>query len=114
MNRLSLTILIAVFAAAMPGEAAAQGRPSVPTPAPQPVPQRDRDEQPQIPKGFAPPAGMCRIWLEGVPASRQPAPTDCITALRNKPANGRVIFGDPLPSRKKGKSGNSFGISFED
>src|SRR5688572_17189103 len=104
MNKLSLAILIAVIAAATPGEAAAQGRPT--------VPQRDRGEQPQIPNRYAPPAGMCRIWLEDVPPSRQPAPTDCITALRNKPANGRVIFGDPLPSKKKGKSGNPFGISF--
>ena len=110
MNKLSLAIVFAAIAAATPGEAAAQGRPSVP----KPVPQRDRDEQPQVPRGFAPPAGMCRIWLEDVPPSRQPAPTDCITALRNKPANGRVIFGDPLPTRKKGNSGNPFGISFED
>ncbi|HUR92824.1 MAG TPA: hypothetical protein VMY38_09155 [Gemmatimonadaceae bacterium] len=109
MNKLYLATLIALMAATTPGEAAAQGRPSVP-----PAPQRDRDEEPQVPSRYLPPAGMCRIWLEDVPASRQPAPTDCITALRNKPANGRVIFGDPLPSRKKGKSGNPFGISFED
>ena len=107
MNKLFLTTLIALIAAASPGEAAAQGRPS--------VPQREREEQPRIPSRYMPPAGMCRIWLEDVPASRQPAPTDCISALRNKPANGRVIFGDPLPSRKKGKSGNPFGIgSFEE
>ena len=106
MNKLYLATLIAIIAAASPGEAAAQGR--------SPQPQRDREEQPQVPSRYLPPAGMCRIWLEDVPASRQPAPTDCITALRNKPANGRVIFGDPLPSRKKGKGGNPFGISFED
>jgi hypothetical protein len=39
---------------------------------------------------------MCRIWLNGVPASRQPAPTDCATALRRRPPNARVIFGDEL------------------
>ncbi len=107
MNKLILGILIGVIAAATPGEAQAQGKSR--------SPQRDRDEQPQLPSRYTPPAGMCRIWLEGVPASRQPAPTDCITALRNKPANGRVIFGDPLPSsRKKGRSGNPFGTgSFE-
>jgi hypothetical protein len=60
---------------------------------------------------FKPPPGMCRIWIEGVPAARQPAPTDCGTALRDRPANGRVIFGDALPSssrpaqKGKGKSG---------
>lgn len=111
MNKLCLAIVFAGIAAAMPGEAAAQGKPQVP----QPVPQRDRDEQPRIPSRYVPPAGMCRIWLEDVPASRQPAPTDCVSALRNKPANARVIFGDPLPSKKKGNSGNPFGIgSFEE
>jgi hypothetical protein len=40
---------------------------------------------------------MCRIWVEGVPADKQPAPTDCASALKNKPTNGRVIFGDPKP-----------------
>lgn len=106
MKKLYLSIAVAMIAAALPGEAAAQGRSR--------VPQRERDEQPQVPSRYRPPAGMCRIWLEDVPASRQPAPTDCISALRNKPANGRVIFGDPLPSRKKGKSGSPFGIgSFE-
>ena len=40
-----------------------------------------------------PPPGMCRIWVDGVPASQQPAPTDCATAVRNRPEHGRVIFG---------------------
>ncbi len=108
MKKLFLTFAFVVIAAATSGEAAAQGRPS--------LPQRDGEEQPQVPRGFRPPSGMCRIWLEGVPASRQPAPTNCIAALRNKPANGRVIFGDPLPSsKKKGKGGNPFGTgSFEE
>jgi hypothetical protein len=44
-----------------------------------------------------PPAGMCRIWVDGVPPDKQPAPTDCASALKNKPTNGRVIFGDPKP-----------------
>jgi hypothetical protein len=46
-----------------------------------------------IPPGQMPPAGMCRIWIDGVPPGRQPAPTDCTTAQRNVPANGRVIYG---------------------
>jgi hypothetical protein len=49
------------------------------------------EKKPQIPK---PPVGMCRIWVDGVPANKQPAPTDCSTALHNKPTNGQVIFGD--------------------
>jgi hypothetical protein len=39
------------------------------------------------------PAGMCRIWIEGLPASRQPAPTDCETARRTQPRNSRIIYG---------------------
>jgi hypothetical protein len=47
-----------------------------------------------VPDGFKPPAGMCRIWIDGVPADRQPAPTDCATAVRKRPANAHVVFGD--------------------
>ncbi|MEX2110570.1 MAG: hypothetical protein WD802_08205 [Gemmatimonadaceae bacterium] len=56
-----------------------------------------------VPKGYAPPSGMCRIWINDVPASKQPAPTDCASAVRNRPANGKVLFGDD-PSKAKGKS----------
>jgi len=52
-----------------------------------------------VPEGHKPPAGMCRIWLPNVPAGKQAAPTDCATAVRNRPANATVIFGDPLPAR---------------
>jgi hypothetical protein len=47
---------------------------------------------------------MCRIWIDGVPAAQQPAPTDCASAVRNRPANARVLFGDESPKNKKGKS----------
>jgi hypothetical protein len=56
-----------------------------------------------VPKGYLPPAGMCRIWLEGVPAGRQPAPTDCVTAVRNRPSSARVIFGDDHPQVGRGR-----------
>ena len=39
------------------------------------------------------PTGTCRVWIDGVPASRQPAPTDCTTARRNQPRNSRIIYG---------------------
>jgi len=55
--------------------------------------------QEPIPPAYRPPPGMCRIWLDGVPPSKQPAPTDCPTAVKNKPANGRVIFGDPVDDK---------------
>ena len=62
----------------------------------------------KIPPGQRPPAGMCRIWLDGVPPGQQPAPTDCATAVRNRPANGRVIFGDDYVDGKiKKLNGNA-------
>jgi len=48
-----------------------------------------------VPKGYEPPRGMCRVWLAGVPATQQPAPTDCATAIRRRPENARVVFGEP-------------------
>jgi hypothetical protein len=48
----------------------------------------------RVPPELIPPKGMCRILIDDVPVSQQPAPTDCKTAVKNKPANGRVIFGD--------------------
>jgi hypothetical protein len=37
---------------------------------------------------------MCRVWIDNVPASQQPAPTDCASAVKNRPLNSRVIFAD--------------------
>ncbi len=52
-----------------------------------------------IPREYLPPAGMCRVWIDDVPAAQQPAPTDCPTAIQKKPANARVIYGE-----EKGKA----------
>ncbi len=52
-----------------------------------------RSSAPDIPKEYVPPAGMCRIWLDAVPAAQQPAPTECSIAVRNKPPNGKVVYG---------------------
>ena len=60
--------------------------------------QRDGD----VPKEYRPPKGMCRIWLNDVPARQQPAPTDCPTAVRNRPSNGKVVFGDDYKDAKAG------------
>lgn len=57
-----------------------------------------------IPAEYKPPAGMCRVWLEGVPAAQQPAPTDCPTATQKKPANARVIYGEDPKSKGAVKS----------
>lgn len=78
--------------------------------AQRPVPATPRTQQQSprreqiVPPGFYPPAGMCRIWINDVPAGQQPAPTDCASAVRNRPANGKVLFGDEPPKGKKGKS----------
>ncbi len=52
-----------------------------------------REQQPRVPDAFTPPVGLCRLWINGVPASQQPAPTDCANAIRNRPANAAVVFG---------------------
>lgn len=46
-----------------------------------------------VPAGYTPPAGMCRVWYDGVAPGRQPAPTDCATARANVRGGGRVIYG---------------------
>lgn len=46
-----------------------------------------------VPVHMLPPAGKCRIWMVGVAPEQQPAPTDCQTALRQRPTNGVVVFG---------------------
>ena len=63
-----------------------------------------------VPPGQRPPAGMCRVWIEGVPAGRQPAVTDCARARATAPLNSRIIYGSdaPFPGRAVGrfKDGN--------
>jgi hypothetical protein len=53
---------------------------------------KEKEKDAPVPKAYLPPVGMCRIWVDNVPAGRQPAPTDCATAIRNRPPNARVIF----------------------
>ena len=55
-----------------------------------------------VPKEYRPPPGMCRIWLAEVPPAKQPAPTDCTSAVRSRPPNGQVIFGDKPKSSRSG------------
>lgn len=54
-----------------------------------------------IPPSARPPKGMCRVWIGGVPAAQQPAATDCETAIKNRPANAQVIFGDESSDTSK-------------
>ena len=57
-----------------------------------------------VPADARPPKGMCRVWIDGVPAAQQPAATDCPTAIKNRPNNGRVIFGDDYADSSKAKT----------
>lgn len=63
--------------------------------------QEPRGQQPRMPESFTPPAGLCRLWISGVPASQQPAPTDCASAIRNRPSNAAVVFGPQLRGESK-------------
>ena len=52
-----------------------------------------------IPPGQMPPAGLCRVWIDGVPPGRQPRATDCATARAQAPANARIIYGSQSQGR---------------
>ena len=84
----SAVLLFALAVLASPSLAGAQGRSNK---------SQGKDE---VPANMRPPAGMCRVWLDDVPAAQQPAVTDCPTAVRNRPAKGRVIFGDDYAKGK--------------
>ena len=86
--KLSAVLFVALAAFASPSLAGAQGRGNK---------SQGKDD---IPANMRPPAGMCRVWLDDVPPAQQPAPTDCPTAVRNRPAKGRVIFGDDYVKEK--------------
>lgn len=64
------------------------------TTAPKQTQRRTTQPPAEVPGRLRPPAGMCRVWVDNVPARQQPAPTDCARAIRNRPPNGRVIFPD--------------------
>ena len=68
----------------------------------------DQRASSKVPRGHLPPRGMCRVWIDGVPPGRQPAPTTCANAQRDRVqygANARVIYGDDesFPGKGKGK-----------
>lgn len=89
-HRKVITILSLIVAAAAP------------VMAQQPAP-KDSSKKAAVPADSRPPKGMCRVWIDGVPAAQQPAATDCPTAVKNRPNNGRVIFGDDYPESSKTK-----------
>lgn len=84
-----LLLIGAIAALSLPAAAEAQGR------------GRNVDG---VPPGHRPPPGMCRVWIDGVPPGRQPAPTSCREAVRNRPSNARVIYGDDAAWQGNGKA----------
>jgi hypothetical protein len=89
MAWLRLLTIFLLLGSAKAGAQALAPRTSKEKPEPK---AREKQEQ-LVPKAYIPPRGMCRIWVDNVPATRQPAPTDCPTAIRNRPPNAKVIFG---------------------
>ena len=66
-----------------------------------PLTAQGRGNSGRIPPGQMPRAGMCRVWIDGVPPGRQPAQTDCATARAQAAANGgRVIYGSSSRNRE--------------
>jgi hypothetical protein len=75
-----------------------------------------------VPPGQMPPAGLCRVWYEGLPPGRQPAATDCRTAERiaARDRDARVVYGDN-PNARTGRrlpravarQGQSYDFAFD-
>ena len=57
---------------------------------------RGGSTQGRIPPGHLPPAGLCRVWYDGVPPGQQPPPMSCRDAERiaSRSRDARVIYGD--------------------
>lgn len=51
------------------------------------------DDGPHVPDEFFPPAGKCRIWIEGRPISEQPPVQSCHSVRHNVPGGGYVMYG---------------------
>ncbi len=94
MKRTSILYLVGLIVAAV-APAMAQQQP------------KDSSHRSAVPADARPPKGMCRIWIDNVPAAQQPAATDCATAVKNRPANGRVIFGDDYADTTKAQPDHS-------
>ena len=48
----------------------------------------------KVPPGHLPPAGLCRVWYDGVPPGHQPRATSCANARYEAArSGGRVIYG---------------------
>ena len=59
----------------------------------------------RVPPGQLPPAGLCRVWIDGVAPGRQPRVTDCRTARYQaaRIRGSRVLYGDDYAYAGNGK-----------
>ena len=96
MKQISKLLLMAGLVAAVAAPLGALG-----AQRPQAAQKDSSKRAPAVPADARPPKGMCRIWIDDVPAAQQPAATDCSTAVKNRPSNGRVIFGDDFADSAK-------------
>ena len=48
---------------------------------------------PDIPPGYMPPKGKCRLWYEGRPAGQQPPNGDCTALEKNIPRGAVLVRG---------------------
>lgn len=64
-----------------------------------PAAAQGRGRRGVVPPGQRPPAGLCRVWVDGLPPGRQPGVTDCAYARTHVPPGGRVLYGGPAPRR---------------
>ena len=64
----------------------------------EPAAAQGRGNASRVPPGHLPPAGACRVWLDGVAPGRQPGVTDCVTARRQAARyGGRVEWVGQVP-----------------
>ena len=63
-------------------------------------------EAQQVPPGYLPPPGTCRVWYDGRPAGYQPPATSCAAAERvaTRVRAARVIYGGDLPRADHGRA----------
>ena len=74
-----------------PPDSAGQAGPQRPPNVPSPPGRPDSAATLDVPPGHLPPAGLCRVWIEGVPPGGQPDAQSCDGIFLTAPAGSRVL-----------------------